>query len=158
MAEHGFFWRGEELPFRFTGDFSWLDGEGRLQVTFRTTPINAEKKQPLMQNPWPFSLLPAGSRREKGDTEGKEWGACRSARYCSLPVAREAAQHLPPARLKSENYSCSIKADYRPSKPNSIIISMLLLYFCNWKAIIRLPPSLPPSHSLFLIHLQVMLL
>lgn len=158
MAEHGFCWGGEELPFRFTGGFSWLDGEERLRVTFRTTPVNAEEKQPHMQNPWPCSLLPAGSRREMGGTDGEGRGACRSARCCSLLVAGEAAQHLPPARLKSENYSCSIKADYHPSKPNSIIISMLLLYFCNWKAIIRLPPSLPPSRSLFLIHLQVMLL
>lgn len=117
-----------------------------------------KKKQSHVQNPWHFSVLPAGSRREMGGMEGEERGAWRSAWCCSLPVAGEAAQHLPPARLKSENYSCSIKADYHPSKPNSIIISMLLLYFCNWKAIIRLPPSLPPSRSLFLIHLQVMLL
>lgn len=156
MAEHGFCWRGEELPFRFTGDFSWLDGEGRLQVIFRTTPINAEKKTATRAKP--SSLLPGHSRRRNGGHGGTGMGACRSAWCCSLPVAGEAAQHLPPARLKSENYSCSIKADYHPSKPNSIIISMLLLYFCNWKAIIRLPPSLPPSRSLFLIHLQVMLL
>lgn len=86
--------------------------------------------------------------------QGEHRGPLRGVGCWSLPMAGEAAQHLPPARLKSDNYSCSIKADYHPSKPNSIIISMLLLYFCNWKAIIRLPPS----HSLFLIHLQVMLL
>lgn len=108
----------------------------------------------------PMAMQPPACRLQErnGGHGGRGTGACRSARCCSLLVAGEAAQHLPPARLKSENYSCSIKADYHPSKPNSIIISMLLLYFCNWKAIIRLPPSLPPSRSLFLIHLQVMLL
>lgn len=136
MAEHGVCWGGEDLYSGFTDDSSWPGRQGRLQVTFRTTPINTEKNQ----NHTGKTSDPTASRLQ---AQGEGPGARRGARCWSLPVAGEAAQHLPPARLKSENYSCSIKADYHPSKPNSIIISMLLLYFCNWKAIIRLPPSLP---------------
>lgn len=132
-AEHRACWGGEELPSAFTGDFFW---PGRLQVTFRTTLANTgvgKENKGKKANPKASSL-----HKQREETE-----AVSSMRCWSLPVAVEAAQHLPPARLKSENYSCSIKADYHPSKPNSIIISMLLLYFCNWKAIIRLSSSLP---------------
>lgn len=74
MAEHGFCWRGEELPFRFTGDFSWLDGEGRFQVTFRTTSINAEKKPATHANP--MTLQPPACRvlKRNGGHGGRGMG------------------------------------------------------------------------------------
>lgn len=66
--------RREELPFRFTGDFSWLDGEGRLQVTFRTNSINGEKKAVTRAKPMALQRPACRLQERNGGHGGRGTG------------------------------------------------------------------------------------